>query len=629
MKHFLVESSAGVTAALGSAAEHECVFYTSNPYVVESLASQRHTVIWADRIIGAETPNRIGLAANDMLDSLRPEIESVSEAIGFPELAAFMCRRLRNSITSLIFKQVVLEACIAEAGGDLTVVGTRSGRPIVSDNISLDMYDTLLFALAEHSRVEGVTLLEEPDVDRATLLADIDRPIALDRLLSLLNFDIAQLVWRWLKYLGKGRPLALRQPRFDVLILKENEAIREYLPHLLWKGARVRMIDLPAARGLPENNDMRIDIRLEEHMQKAVDSHGLGTKAGMIAKLIEGPLAASFRRAPAARERAIDFVSSLTPMKGHAVVATNSPGSIEHVALISALREGGIRCAVVEHGVSAGLSRLHEGTRPYSEAANGDAYLSASPEAVHFFGSDPTYNSRTLIAAGMPKITRKVPLKSLQYLIVRQRLKAKPGERVVMYLARSVQNNLRNLPYSPEDHEVHALQHKMLHDVLPNVAGIPVAKLYATRRYRDPDPYLDLVRPPEHVRVLKHGDFRYLRAGVDIIILETPLSTLGWAFGSGKPIIYLKQSCLPLQERFMNLLEKSVFIIDTDKKDWTAELIHLANRDYGELTAAWNSMAEFREELLSSMIFGPENCGANGASALEGLAFGSANRFAA
>ncbi len=629
MKHFLVESSAGVTAALDSAGEQECVFYTTSPYVVEMLASQPHSVVWADSIIGADTPDRIGFAANDMIDALRPELERVSKSLGFPELAAFLCLRLRNSIASLIFKQAVLDACIEKSAGDLTVVGTRSGRPVVSDNISIDMYDTLFFALAESTLAKGVTLLEEPDVQRAGLLADVDRPIFLDRVLSYLNVGIEQLTWRWLRYGRKGRPLAIRKPGFDVMILKENEAIREYLPHLLWKGARIRLVQPPSARDSSGEPEIETDIRLEEHVQSAVDGHGLGLDVREITKLVRGPLEKVIQRSPAALRSAVALLPALSPIERHAVIATNSPGTIEHVALISALRAAGVRCAVVEHGVSAGLSRLHEGTRSYSEAANGDVYLSAAPEAIHFFGADPTYGSTTLTAAGIPDMTRKMPLKSLQYLIVRRRLQAKWGERVVIYLARSVQNNLRNLPYSPEDHQVHALQRKMLHDVLPQVDGIPVAKLYATRRNRDPDPFLDIAKPPEKVRVLKHGDFRYLRAGVDIIVLETPLSTLGWAFGSGKPIIYLKQESLPLQERFGALLEKSVFMIDTDKDGWTADLVALLNQDHDALMAAWHGMAEARNELLRTMIFGPENCGANGATALQELALASTNHLAA
>jgi hypothetical protein len=146
------------------------------------------------------------------------------------------------------------------------------------------------------------------------------------------------------------------------------------------------------------------------------------------------------------------------------------------------------------------------------------------------------------------------------------------------------------------------------------VRGIPVIKLYSTRRYRDPDPMAVGFAAPAPVKTLKAGDFRFLRAGVDVIILESPLSTLGWVMGTGKPVFYLAHPSLPLLPDAEARMMEALFFYDLSKTDWPERLVASLNRPDGEILAEWSAKAAARSQFLESYVFGPQNAGQNGAT---------------
>ena len=250
---------------------------------------------------------------------------------------------------------------------------------------------------------------------------------------------------------------------------------------------------------------------------------------------------------------------------------------------------------------------------------SGQAYLVCADKAARFFEGVGDYSDVSYPVIGLPKMTRQVPLRALQRFIVRRQLRARSGDRVVMYVTSAGQNNMIQQPFMAIDSQVHQRIRTVTHQVLPKVQGIPVVKFYSTARFIDPDPFLDYLKPPPPVVSLKAGDFRFLRAGADLLVLEAAFSTLGWALGSDVPVVFLYDPGLPILPDAREALFKAVSVVSMEDSNWSDTLLDRLNRSRREIRDEWAATAAARKAFVDDYVFGPENPGRRGADAVISL----------
>jgi hypothetical protein len=625
--HLLVESVSAFREALHEFPQKEVTWYTSTPMVVETLSSEGHDVRWLEDFLAEGVPDRIGYTAFDVVHAMVHYVDELGRKKGIPDAHRFAALPLQRLIACLLYKQSVLNAWIRVTGPSRIVVGDPLLSPPAGGNPGIDRFDTLFAVLASRGHSDAVRILEVEQGKRVGLYKDIDRMPPMDRLLSSVDLSPHQLLYRFLRYGAgtKGIPGKRGTPR--VRILRDNELIRESLPHLLRQSAAVCFEKpLQTRRDDAPLFDPELDGVLDGAVRHACEGRGLDLEEfSSIVPIVADRLRSVSRFWRPCYHAARRRVSRWETEKNPQILISNTLAGPGNVALSLAAQERGIPVCIVEHGVSAGISHFHEPLRPFSEVSHCDLYLASSRNAVDFNDREPRIRGKS-VAVGLASQVRRPRMRWVQRIIARKRLGAGRRERVVMFLTRACQNNIRLIPHSPEDRDVHGLERVMARKVMPRVRGIPVIKYYNTRRHWDPHPFVGPFRAPAPVRTVQVGDFRFLRAGVDVMILQTPLSTLGWAFGTGKPVFYVEQPELRLLPHVREAMAEAVFLFSTEDVAWEEALLDAINRPDEEIAGAWHRKEEARARFLKQFVFGPPGAASKLAEIIQSRAVRSHSR---
>jgi hypothetical protein len=616
--HALVESAGGVVAARAAAAGGAVSWHTTSPMLVERLSAAGESVQWADAMLPAGCAQRIGEACLATAVETERAIAPIAAALAWPQLTPMMCLSLFQLLAVLSFKRAVVES-FAQGAGRRLVAGRVGLTPVAEGMLQPGRFDELFATVSEGSGVELVRVADRGDA--ASRIGEVNRASLWDRLLSILDVSPGQVTYRALRYLMKNRRIGLGRGMPRILVARDNEVIREILPRIVARGASIEHLR-NGAKAAPETPEPGVPgaDQLSETLALQLARAGVRIDARPVAAIAGERLREASRSWRPIRNAAERSADALFAAGGPAAILTNSVNTLPLAALIAAAGVRGVRSIVAEHGVSAGLSSFHEPIRRWSEPCLADVYLACSEGTARFFGAEPRLHQKEIVAIGLARQMRRTPLRLVQRLAARVRLGARVGQRVVLYVPRFVQNNMRKGLYWSEDHQLHSIQRTMAGKVLPRVRGVAAIKLYSTQRYADGDPFWEGFAAPPPVRTLKAGDFRFLRAGCDVIILESPLSTLGWAFGAGKPLVYLADPAAPVLPEIRQALEASIIVIDLATPDWPDRLLASINRPSREIRAEWRAKATARAAFLEHHVFGPNDPGRRGAEIVVAMA---------
>lgn len=616
--HALVESASGVDAVRAAVAGGAVSWHTTSPMLVERLSAAGESVQWADAVLPAGCAQSIGEACLATVIEAEPAIAPIAAALAWPQLAPMTCLSLFQLLAVLSFKRAVVEG-FARGPGRRLVAGRTGLTPVSGGLLQPGRFDELFAALSEGCGAELIHVADGGEA--AGRIVDVNKTSSWDRLLSILDVSPGQVTYRALRYLMRNRRIGFSLSGPRIFVARDNEVIREILPRIVTRGGSIEHLPNAAKSepGTPEPGVVGPDVlgaALARHLARL----GVEIDARPVAAMAAERLGAASRwwrpiRGAAERSAEAIFAPGLP-----AAILTNSVNTLSLSALIAAAGKRGVRSVVAEHGVSAGLSSFHEALRRWSEPCLADVYLACSEGTAEFFHAEPALRQKEIVAIGLSRQMRRTPLRLVQRLAARARLGARVGQRVVLYVPRFVQNNMRKGLFWSEDRQLHGIQRAMVDKVLPRVRGVAAIKLYSTQRYVDGDPFWEGFAAAPPVRTLKTGDFRFLRAGCDVIILESPLSTLGWAFGAGKPIVYLADPATPVLPEIRRALEESVIVIDLAAPDWPERLLASVNRPSREIRAEWHAKAAARAAFLELHVFGPKDPGRRGADVVVAMA---------
>ncbi len=527
-------------------------------------------------------------------------------------LAAKVGAQLHQGLSALFYKQATLTAW-ARAVDDPLVVGSTHITE-TGPNVSIDSFDTLYTALAEERENAIATFSHgamRPDLSKIK-----DQPTWLDRLLSLSDLSTDLILWRLLRFVVPSQRISIWRGRPTVFVARDNETVRAALPYLLAARVNLRLVPgrVPNAQpGAPLEPFADID-QTARLIAGPTGTDALAAPARLMARVLRSgsrywePIAKSARAA----------VAEIDGVEDGAVLLTNSPQGIQGLAMVSAYRERGLRIAIAEHGVSAGLSGVYVAMRPFSDAKIADRYLVCCENTRRFLTAEPGIPDNRVETIGLPRIVRTVPLRPLQRFLTRRGF-VEGRRKVIMYVVMPEQNNQRRLPHSPWDRNSYSIQRKVALDVLPHVDGSPVLKTYPSRRYIDPNPIGSLLPLPAKMAYVDKGDFRFIRAAADVIIVESLMSTLGFVLGAGVPVILLRQDGIEPLPDVSRGLEDAIFVVDTRKPSWASELLQLLNQPLRELQREWQARSTKRAAFLEHFVEGPQNNGKRAASSVINL----------
>ncbi len=609
MAKILVESSSAVDAAVTHGYGVADEWVTTSPYVFEDLRLKKFPVVWIDEPFDSALVHQSGQIALAAVGSIAEQLLAVEWEMNWPRSRILVAMRVHPLMCTLVYKAKLLEQFLNSTVDQKVIVGTTSVAPLEPATLGIGRYDTLFAIFAARLDDSSVKIIEHK-ADSGSLAQLSDRPTLMTRLVSFANLTPSLVIWRLWKVLGHPS-LKLGLSRRHIIIDGDSEALREMFPKLLSSGAKIsylRKYRSYRSRFNPGSPPPSIDpAKLGEAICRCLCNNGISRIADAASEIAVSRIVAFYGYLSEIQKSGdAVYEEAVVSPQDTLLLAGNAGSLVSHAAGARLVRKGG-KTALSQHGASAGMSRYHGYFEHISEARTADYYLVNAPAAANLYNNavDPkgwSEQENASLEIGLPKETREIPARTFQRALTRRWLGVPSAERVVMAVIGTYQNNMVYQPGMPNDRTAHEWYMTLANDVLPKVNGKPILKLYSTYRFVDPDPLEGLRKAPAPVVTIKDGDFRFMRAAADIVIFDSSLSTIGWAFGTGRPLVYLYNPAFQLFDETKIMLEDAVFFVDTSKTGWTEALLSILNQSADELVKRWDKKRQGRDRFIERFI---------------------------
>lgn len=487
------------------------------------------------------------------------------------------------------------------------------GCPALSDPQGLSMQVGIhdhVFAAIVHEMTsqadESPSLLSVPRVDARKFWAEFERVPAFDKAFNIVNrsgSSVAYQIWR------RVSTEAGRGDRGTILLLSSNEGIEECFLPILRRGWRIvrldQQVDLREAGDSEPPDLSRVQESLRDEWEEAVS-------AFLPRPISEACWNLLYRRAVAVlsrhaayvttvRERVSEWRRELADTAGPVAVLSSGLYAPVERLIDASLREVGFPVVCTDHGTAKGLGLRHD----YNSADSvsfGDYYLAYNAETKKILDGFRRSDKQIIRVVGTPAIISHSRFPRVQRWAARMRLGVKGRNPTLLYVTSLAKNNLPQGYGVGTDH-VYAQFQQRLVNKFDHFNGNVVIKPYPAHRFADPDQVWTMPTPA-NTSVAPFGEFRHLRWAADILLLDICASTMGWAMGSGVPIIYVDNPHTPLTRRAAAALRDSVFLVDALAPGWEVELGELLATPMSELRARWEDMAPVRAKVSEQFVLG-------------------------
>ena len=177
-------------------------------------------------------------------------------------------------------------------------------------------------------------------------------------------------------------------------------------------------------------------------------------------------------------------------------------------------------------------------------------------------------------------VWKKIKFKKLARWISRKLWKIKKSEKIVLYAPTRFKDGHIWLPYTIQDSNYWNFIKETLFKYISKSNINCYVKIHqkglnkkSSRGQYDGRVHpLEMCKLPQNIFLKHWPDLTYSRNAADIILLDRATSTLNWVFATNKPIIYLENNFDPLTPKVRKIMEKAIFLIDTNKENWGKNL---------------------------------------------------------
>lgn len=618
MKHVLVESHADYLEFCESQPTADIRWWTPSVYLLEKMKSEGKPVASIEQFVDIPRLTRIGWTGLAIgKDWVRFFRESPEASRGGVNPGDVLLPQLRLMLVNLLSKAVLIEAWLRHIEnnlpGDVISCGhSELSKPAVGF-VRFDEKDSLYHTLLKQVRtsvpVQFVEVKHRPmRYPSCTPERASDR--WLYKLANLFSADFSKWCYGlWLHGL-KGRTISRpgTKPCRDVLFFGNNELIKESYFPLLRGGARISLLEPFADRGQTEEAAQADAWRssLAGLFDKQIQQAGFGGTAMESARDL-------------AVQRLMDWLpyfygyveqgrkhlaKQLTRIQARRpVILSHGLTDPKELVAYRLFQEQRLPVVEVQHGGSAGLTYHHTANVDVVEMNACQASVVYNPNFAAFYERHLGPKLPDVHISGGPSLTRKIGRKWITRPLARKLLGVGADEKVVMYVTNMFHSSALTLPYGHLDTQYFRYQRKLVDEVLKPLDALCFVKVYPSREDQEPNP-LTFADLPKHVRIMDRHDFRFLRAGVDMLILDIPFGTLAWALAADVPTVLLDLPFNPLLPEMIPTIENALFRVDASARDWPDQLRNLIGLPGAELTRRWSSMKEQREQFISQCLLG-------------------------
>ncbi len=597
-------------------------FYTTSPWLIEKKTIQGNPVCSLENDTSIQRMSKLGSLGYSIAESLSNQLEGDDSLGGIRGKPLF--GSIQRTFFVLSYKADLMRLWVDDKPGKASdlVVGNPEPTEIHSFNPSVGRFDTLFAALALLAQQEGCRDLEvvhhipmEDGREHVAKMESLGQSVQ-ERLLSLLNMPLNVFRYKFMKRrLGHRR--ITPNPSSTVpglaLVLRDCELLEETVPFLRDSGWNVAFDDLAwlskqvEPRKISRENGFSEDALLDFlsiYQDAGVEADPFQRAALRI--LLDRVSKGSQYAEPLWEELNAHFDAMLPRnVEYPTVFLTNALTSPGERLIFQYAHQRRIPLFSFEHGITAGLSQLTTFQTKHSGMHESHYMFFLTPCAMEHHKRIGEGQGHAMVS-GAPLVLKRVKWKVLQKLITRFMLRFSLWKRVVLYATLATQNNMIYGPGGQNDAMYYRITSSVIQDVFSILEDSCVLKLYPTNRYLDPDPFSSLVPLPHRTKRVQYFEFRYLRALADVLIVDSAMSTLGWAWSAHIPLIYLDLPSNPLLTPVAEAFDRAVFRIDCTRNGWVKEVRELLLLPHQELIRRWNRKREQREEVEERYIFGPK-----------------------
>lgn len=612
MKLAFVDNLAAVKAAREQDFDRIC---TDNPYLACDPATGC-PVVNTDATITQAEANAIGLAATTLATDIDRFIRA-DDLVRQLDLPAEHIRLAGSSsrlIASCVYRGLAASRALGISRPSLIGLGLIDQPLFGPDGLTMSRLHSPISSLAKAGFFGAIPLHEMPVSEDRHLRRDNDVPAS--HLRRVAHWPVALLAYELLSRF----PFFGTFGRSNILVFGENESLREALPYLTARGYGMRRLGKLSVSPGAAGPIVALPDALVELIASRVACLGLfaAAEANAMVATVAGSIRRGLSELSAQWPRIRDQIAGAVPTE-RAIVASNGLFGPRGGLIYAALKARGAVVVDFEHGVTTGLSANANSKIDFSEAATCDLLLCCCEEARASFARIASRSPPRIEAIGLPDQTRKLLRPRLQRRLARRTLQLDFRETTIFHVSTwPPYGNLRPGLGAPTETMIEHSERRLVLESYNDIPHTVIYKRYATDRFAHQPPIERRVTLPDNVRICPPEDFRYLRAAADVIVTSSPTSTLGWAIGSGVPVVWLSSRMIfPLRDEQANLDAECAFLaVDIDRADWPTALRAIVDRPLEAIRRDWAERSGFRNEFLQRAINGPPGISGRRAAAI-------------
>lgn len=609
-----------------------CIWYTTSPWLLEKFSQENIPSVSLEEGVDLDDIRTWGELTVTILRGIKRHVNEriKKEGLCSLELGDAMGSGYYRLFSTLLYKAHLLDRWLNKIAKEPQPCFIYGDPRLTLDPtffIPVHRFDNFYAALAAHAGlpvwVKVITAPKPVEQDRLKMMTEMPR---WDRFFSLFQLDTSVLLSRvWGKYL---RYSSLRWPfkkeSMRLWILRETPFLREMFLPLLLEGVRFERLPGISALDLGvvgNDGHEQFFCDLQEELAEIIRQQISQAAARDSRNALIFPFSDSLARlfasqiTPAVRygcclapflEKQLDGLlqakSGYSQIKG--VLSLCFKSNLEERLLGQLLARRAIPFIEFEHGISYGISGAHLGIGDFLTMSASSALVTYTENSLNFFQKELMDQGKPALALNAPKMDQQVTFKRLQRFAGRRWLEVPSQKRLIIYVTNVYHNNMVAMPHMTQDYLYHQAKKNIITKVFPKLNDYFLVKLYPSLRYRDPDPFAELIPLAGNVKIVQFSDFLHWRALADTVILDYPYSTVGTSWISGVPLIYLDFPWNPLLDHTAEAFDKAIFRINGGQENWLGELERILLLPHKELLRLWNNKQGARRQATEYFITG-------------------------
>ena len=267
------------------------------------------------------------------------------------------------------------------------------------------------------------------------------------------------------------------------------------------------------------------------------------------------------------------------------------------IGIVSAFKSLNYPTISFQHGVTPEINTVSKYIAIAHPANNVNYFIAFNKKAVNSANRQNFIPSKSFIS-GLP---------SRYFRTYKNFSLLKNNRKKILYLSMNMyRGNISNFNGNLTDVEKAKQEIKILHNLLRNIRHDIHYKPYVIEnpRYLDEDPILFEAKKLKVIKkIISNVDARYLVADYGAIILKGASSTLTWAIMSNRPVVFIDdQNVTPLNSEAKKLVEKGLFYLNLNSRNFIKDATLLLNKTMQELEILYKSKKVDRERLLKEFF---------------------------